>query len=414
MQITQKIRVFPTLEQEHIIWHLSERCRLLYNFALFERKQAWKLRGENISYVKQQNNLPALKKKYSEYRWVYSKVLQMVLRGLDADYESFFSLWKNGHRDARPPKFKGRRHLMTMTYNQTGFRIEQGGITLTHFYNDASLSFEIPRKFKFNRVYQVSIYRKKEKFYLSVVHEVPERPYEDNSLYQAVDLGINKTVTAVNMHGKFFESINPRTDKYWNPRTDSIQSRRDHCKMGSHRWIRLHKALRRCKKKCSDQIRDYQHKLSRKMVDNTKANTFVIGDLQVKHMAQSDRATSSLNRSTQNNGYLSRFARFLTYKAQLAGKKVIEIGEQDTSKRCCICGERHIMPLWKRTMECDVCGNAIDRDRNSAINIMLRFLSQKVMWTGYRQFADNLRKTSLPLVAHSQEALCTSGGSPLI
>ena len=57
------------------------------------------------------------------------------------------------------------------------------------------------------------------------------------------------------------------------------------------------------------------------MVDNTRANTIIIGDLDVKEMAQSKniklpkKAKNSLNRSTQNNGYLSQFVRFLTYKA---------------------------------------------------------------------------------------------------
>ena len=52
------------------------------------------------------------------------------------------------------------------------------------------------------------------------------------------------------------------------------------------------------------------------------------------------------------------------------------------------------MPLEKRTMKCD-CGNVIDRDRNSAINIMKRFLSQNALWTSYQAFADNLRQTGL-------------------
>jgi putative transposase len=38
------------------------------------------------------------------------------------------------------------------------------------------------------------------------------------------------------------------------------------------------------------------------------------------------------------------------------------------------------------------CGNNIDRDRNSAINIMLRYLSQNANWTGYREFLDNLQR----------------------
>jgi len=148
------------------------------------------------------------------------------------------------------------------------------------------------------------------------------------------------------------------------------------------------------------------------MVDNTRANTLIVGNLDVKEMPNSNKASSGLNRSTQNNGYLSRFVRFLTYKAELAGKKVIEIDERNTSKRCYACGKEHVMPLWKRTMDCD-CGNVIDRDRNSAINIMLRFLSQNAMWTGYQQFADNLRNTGLTisiLEVHSREAPCVSVG----
>ena len=158
--------------------------------------------------------------------------------------------------------------------------------------------------------------------------------------------------------------------------------------------------------KKSNQLKDFQHKLSRKMIENTRANTIIVGDLKVKKMAQpkiingekqkKTKRIRSRNRSTQNQGYLSRFIEFLTYKAELRGKRVIRIDESYTSKECYLCGKRHDMPLWKRTMECD-CGNVIDRDRNSAINIMVRFLSQNALWTGYLQFVDNLRQTGLPM-----------------
>jgi putative transposase len=62
-------------------------------------------------------------------------------------------------------------------------------------------------------------------------------------------------------------------------------------------------------------------------------------------------------------------------------------------------------------MECD-CGNVIDRDRNSAVAIIVRFLSQNALWTGYQQFVGNLRKTGLPtpkLEVYSQEALRKRG-----
>ncbi|MCZ7397727.1 MAG: hypothetical protein O8C59_04385, partial [Candidatus Methanoperedens sp.] len=52
---------------------------------------------------------------------------------------------------------------------------------------------------------------------------------------------------------------------------------------------------------------------------------------------------------------------------------------------------------------CYVC----DRDRNSTVAIMLRFLSQNAMWTGYQQFVGNLRNTGL-LVPWSYST-CSSG-----
>ena len=369
MQLTQKIRIFPTQEQETVLWSLSEQCRLLYNFALAERIQAWEQNNlysyyqvfpwgkpEWIGYKEQQNSLPSLKKKFPKYKGIYSKALQMVLRTLDADFRSFFALRKNGDNNAKPPRFKGKKYFTTMVYNQSGFKVENGSIKLSHKYNEVPLTFSVPDTYEFIHVYQISVFYDGGDFYISVIHEVPEKPYVDNGLYQAIDLGITKTVTAVNTSGNFFEVNNPRPDKYWNPITDAIQSRRDHCRKGSNKWQHLHKAMNKRKNKCSNQIRDVQHKLSRKMVDNTRANTLIVGDLDVKEMPNSNKASSGLNRSTQNNGYLSRFVRFLTYKAELAGKKVIEIDERNTSKRCYACGKEHVMPLWKRTMDCD-CGN---------------------------------------------------------
>jgi len=411
MQLTKKIRIFPTPDQEEVLCYLSERCRLLYNFALAERRKEWELNNlkddfdvfpwgktsYSVDYKKQQNDLPNLKEKYPKYKVVYSKVLQMAIRTLNADYNSFFEQRKNGDTDAHPPGFKGKEYFTTMIHNQSGFKIRDNTITLTQYYKkDIPLTFDIPSSEQFGRVYQVSVFKDKNKYFLSIVHEVPEKTYEDNGIYQAIDLGITKTVSAVNTRGKFFETINPRPDKYWNPIIDALQSRRDHCKKKSRKHHHIHQSMTKRQKKRSNQIKDIQHKLSRRMIDNTKANTIIVGDLDVKEMAQSKKATRGLNRSTQNNGYLSQFVGFLTYKAALAGKKVIEIDERYTSKTCYVCGKQHIMPLWKRTMECD-CGNTLDRDRNSSINIMLRFLSQNARWTGYQQFADNLRQTGLPV-----------------
>ena len=53
-----------------------------------------------------------------------------------------------------------------------------------------------------------------------------------------------------------------------------------------------------------------------------------------------------LNRATQNTGFLGKFTEFLTYKAELVGKKVIKIDEAYTSKTCFKCGKIHEMKLY--------------------------------------------------------------------
>lgn len=408
MQLTQQIKIQPTSEQKDVLLSLSERCRLIYNFALTERKKKYENNKEPVSYIKQQNDLPELKKQYPEYAWVYSKVLQYVLRTLDADYKSFYALRKKGDVDAQPPRYKGKKHFTTMTYNQSGFKHHNNKITLSHKYDKTPLEFEIPKKFKFDKIYQVSIYQKDNDFYLSIVYEKETTPYIDNGLYQAFDLGITKQ-TGVNLKGKFIEIKNSRPDQYWEKRIQKIQSKRDFCRKGSHKWRMYHKSLKYMKRKCSNQLRDFQHKQSRMLVDNTKSNTIIVGDLDIKDMAKKTnkipelckKANRSIHRAMQNTGGIARFVQYLTYKSEIMGKKVIDICERDTTKTCCCCGKKHDMPIQKRVMICD-CGNNIDRDKNSAINIMCRYLSQNGLWTAYQLFVGNLRKTGIPIqVLHS-------------
>jgi putative transposase len=397
MQLTKKYKLHPTELQKNMLWELSNACTYLYNIALSERKETWKNDKKSISYTKQQNDLPQLKKQYPIIEILYSKTCQMVLRKLDANYKSFFGLHKNGDKKARPPKFRSRKYFFTITYNQSGFKLIGNTIRFSHKMNNEDLIIDIEQDISNLKIKQIEIFNEDKKgngdFFVTITYE-PEInvPYVQNNHFQAIDLGITKTITAINDKGKFFEINNPRYDLYWDSKISAVQSRRDHCKKYSEKWFRLNKTIRTMVKKKNNQIKDWQHKTSKSMVENTKANTIIVGKLNVKNMGKSKSKT--LNRSTQNNGYLSRFIEFLTYKAELIGKKVVKIDERYTSKTCYVCGKQRNMPLYRRDMTCD-CGNVIDRDRNSAINIMIRFLSNYATWTGYEHFAHNLRQTGL-------------------
>ncbi|OLS23813.1 MAG: hypothetical protein HeimC3_22850 [Candidatus Heimdallarchaeota archaeon LC_3] len=41
MILTYKTQIYPKEEQKQVLWDFSERCRLLYNFALTKRNIIW-------------------------------------------------------------------------------------------------------------------------------------------------------------------------------------------------------------------------------------------------------------------------------------------------------------------------------------------------------------------------------------
>lgn len=397
MILTHKIRIFPSLEQIRLLWVLSEKCRLVYNFALQERKLDWILQREKmesqrnyITCVDQLNKLPSMKKKYPEYKWVYSKVLQMTLQKLDASFKSFFSMRKKGDDKSKPPRFKGKQYFFTLCYNQSGFKIQKNSIKFSHKHpSHLPLSFEIPSDLIQGviNVKQVEILFQEhtQKWFICINHEFNPPPYHDNGLYQAIDLGVSNLVSAVNLHLKSTQIQNRRADRFWRKKAEEVQSKRDHCRKYSHRWKKHNKKFVKMKIKCANQLRDFQHKISKKIVTNTKSNTIIIGDLSPKQMARKKKGTGNgrltksyktLNFSIQSTGSLGRFAEFLTYKAEKVGKRVIRIDESNTSRKCCICGTLKKRKIFERTIICG-CGNSLDRDINAAINIMERFLKQK-------------------------------------
>jgi putative transposase len=62
----------------------------------------------------------------------------------------------------------------------------------------------------------------------------------------------------------------------------------------------------------------------------------------------------------------------LSYKAERAGCRAVEVNPKNTSTTCSNCGAKHPMPLSTRTYECESCGLVMDRDLNAAKMILAR------------------------------------------
>lgn len=395
MYSTFKIQIYPTPDQKTVLWVLSERCRLLYNFALTERRVIWeqekdlpKKERKLIRYNDQQNALPALKKRYPEYAWVFSKTLQMTLKRLDSNYKSFFALLENGDKGVRPPKYRAKDRFFTLSYNQWGYKYTENTLFLSHKHPSGiplhfALDFELKGDIK-----QVELFQDyKKRWFVAVTCDIPvKKEHYDNGLYQAFDPGIDNIVSAVNIQGKFLQIPNKRPDKYWRSKIAEVQSKRDHCKKYTPRWQWYNRKMYRMIRKEANQRNDFQHKISKVVVTHTKANTLIIGKPGVKDMASNNKKTSNpqqrkaqktLNYSLQNTGFMTGFIEKVKYKAEKYGKRVIPLNEDNTTQVCCDCGDKRKRPLSERTIICSNCENQLDRDENSAVNHMVKFLLEK-------------------------------------
>src|SRR5437868_9059743 len=83
-------RLYPTSKQEEQLTWVLDRCRELYNAALEERREAYRMAGKSLGYCDQASELSGLKETCPEYKKVGSQVLQDVLKRLDRAFAAFF------------------------------------------------------------------------------------------------------------------------------------------------------------------------------------------------------------------------------------------------------------------------------------------------------------------------------------
>jgi transposase len=69
---TFKYKLHPTAEQEGTLAFVLRRCRELYNAALEERREAWRMCAVSITVAGQSAQLPEIKQARPEYQDIYS------------------------------------------------------------------------------------------------------------------------------------------------------------------------------------------------------------------------------------------------------------------------------------------------------------------------------------------------------
>ena len=87
---TFKYRLYRNRKQRETLLATLEVCRDLYNDALQERRDAWKVCRTSITFAMQSAQSPAFKQADARMQTVHSQVLEDVLHRVDKTYQAFF------------------------------------------------------------------------------------------------------------------------------------------------------------------------------------------------------------------------------------------------------------------------------------------------------------------------------------
>jgi putative transposase len=111
---TYKYKLTPTPQQERDLGRVLMLCRYVYNAAVEERREAWRMCGVSVNYYQQKAELLSVKEAMPEYGEVHSQVLQDVVQRVDCAFQAFFRRVKNGETPGYP-RFHGRKRSNSFT-----------------------------------------------------------------------------------------------------------------------------------------------------------------------------------------------------------------------------------------------------------------------------------------------------------
>jgi putative transposase len=306
-----------------------------------------------------------------------------VILRLKRAYDDFFRRVQNGEQPGYP-RFQGRHRYDSFCYpDGAGWKLDakerpadKKGIVRVNLKlaKIGTVKLHLHRDMA-GTIKTLTIKREGEHFYAVFTCEIgkPEPlpvSYED----VGIDLGVMHFAALSN--GAFID--NPRHFRKAEKKLAKAQQALSRKKKGSHRRRSAARQVAKCHRKIANQRKDFQHKASRKLVNQYQV--IVFEDLRVKNLTKAPApkqdettgaylpngasAKAGLNKSIFDAGW-STFTEMVSVKAAWAGRTVVFVNPYMTSQLCSGCGVVVKKDLSERWHSCS-CGTELDRDTNSA------------------------------------------------
>lgn len=374
MILSLKIKLYPTKEQEQLMWQSSGVSRYIYNLGLALKKQKYEEENINLSISDLRKELTQFKKT-SGFSWLNTPSAdggREALRDLGDAYKKFFK------KQGGYPKFKKKGKCETSFYhdprklkvNDDYIYLEKIG--LVKMSDEGRLPKGDYKKDKI-KVTNPRIKHNGRYWILTLGIEVEDESAELTNVSLGIDVGVKDL--AVCSDGQVFKNINKsRTIKKLEKRLKRLQrqvSRKYEMNKQGNKFvktkniIKLEHQIKLIHLRLSNIRNNHLHQATNKIV-KTMPSRIVIEDLNVSGMMKNRHLSKAIQQKK-----LYEFRRQLEYKTKKYGIELVLADRwYPSSKTCSGCGAiKSDLKLKDRVFKCDCCGLEIDRDLNASINL---------------------------------------------
>ena len=372
----------PTVKQKEILESFFGLSRAIYNISLYNIKnskfgdyeiQNGKNKGCIVPKIPTEfdldKSLPKLKEEFNYLSLLPSDYAKAVMRNLSRGFNNFY-------RTFNYPKFKAKKNSVQSFNCYNGGKIDGNYIILRkprcsdYTKDDLKIRFKRHKiKYEFSKVTGFTISKENNKYYISFTFYTDIESKETSGAV-GIDLGIKDFCICSN--GTIYE--NKRFLEKSLRKLKISQRSLSRKQKGSHNREKQRIKVARLHKKVRNQRNDYQHKVSREIVDKYKV--ICLETLKVKNMVKNRRLSKALS-DVSWSSFISK----LEYKVAENQGCLIKIDTYyPSSKTCSNCGcIKETLSLSERTYHCNECGFTIDRDLNASLNILNVGLNQNIV-----------------------------------
>lgn len=401
------MRLYPSLKQTLALEATAALHCELYNAALQERRDAWRLQQKSISHTDQAFSLKEVKKVRPEFCDVTQMAQDATLRRVELAFAAFFRRCqerKKAKKSAKPidedstkkvgyPRFKSAKRYKGWDYPKHGNGCKMYPETVLADdepqWRNGKLYLQHIGKMKFRgrtpyigQITTITIRRHAGRWFASIVVESEPRRTAGKGV-AGLDWGVETFATLAYGSGDYAQIAN---DRLFAQQQEAAKERQRAAsaalkgKKRSKRTQRKHLRIARAHAALANRRKDRAHQQSAKLIA-THAAIFT-EELRIANMTASAKGTlAAPGKNVRQKAGLNReildtapgmFSNMMRYKAEEAGCKVVflETRKYKPSQTCPGCATVRKKPLSERQHVC-VCGFAATRDQAAALNLLV-------------------------------------------